>query len=348
MLFDVKDNGKPLTVAYSGGTAFNFVNDVPHFDTYIGSQRKMAARAAAAGATVLMSNHSEFDNAVNKIRMLAGRKARRAASVRDRSGSGGALFQGHGRMRAGGAAQAAVSRGSCGGGPERGLRGFAQVPSSRFGARADCGAGAGSSRFRPPPPTTRLTSREKPHDTLPCIRFRRSPGAVRRSGPRAAEGQGAERAGDSLHLGAELPEAAAGRVSGRSRSAWRPTPRATSSSIHRSANTRLFEFDQNGNFLKEIGKGYYGFEFAHSVRVDPQDNIWTVDEGTNMVTKFSPEGKVLMVLGRRPPAGRRRRRDAAPARTSRRRSTSSAARPTSAGIRRATSSSPTATATTAS
>src|ERR1700719_4129127 len=70
---------------------------------------------------------------------------------------------------------------------------------------------------------------------------------------------------------------------------------------HRSANTRLFEFDQDGNFLKEIGKGYYGFEFAHSVRVDPQDNIWTVDEGTNMVTKFSPDGKVLMVLGRRPP-----------------------------------------------
>ena len=71
---------------------------------------------------------------------------------------------------------------------------------------------------------------------------------------------------------------------------------------HRSANTRLFEFDQNGTFLREIGKGYYGFEFAHSVRVDKDDNIWTVDEGTNMVTKFSPEGKVLMVLGRRPPA----------------------------------------------
>src|SRR5262249_23295547 len=70
----------------------------------------------------------------------------------------------------------------------------------------------------------------------------------------------------------------------------------------RSANTRLWEFDKNGTFVKEIGKGYYGFEFAHSVRVDPQDNIWTVDEGTNIVTKFSPEGKVLMVLGRRPPA----------------------------------------------
>jgi sugar lactone lactonase YvrE len=71
---------------------------------------------------------------------------------------------------------------------------------------------------------------------------------------------------------------------------------------HRSANTRLWEFDKNGTFVKEIGKGYYGFEFAHSVRVDPQDNIWTVDEGTNTVTKFSPEGKFLMVLGRRPPA----------------------------------------------
>src|SRR3984957_17069430 len=71
---------------------------------------------------------------------------------------------------------------------------------------------------------------------------------------------------------------------------------------HRSANTRLFEFDQSGNFIKEIGSGYYGFEFAHSVRVDKDDNIWTVDEGTNMVTKFSPDGKVMMVLGRRPPA----------------------------------------------
>jgi hypothetical protein len=71
---------------------------------------------------------------------------------------------------------------------------------------------------------------------------------------------------------------------------------------HRSANTRLFEFDQHGNFLKEIGAGYYGFEFAHSVRVDIDDNISTVDEGTNIVTKFSPDGKVLMVLGRRPPA----------------------------------------------
>ena len=75
MIFGVKDQGRPLTVAYSGGTAFNFVNDVPHFDTYIASQRKMAQAATGANATVLLSNHSEFDNAVGKIKMMAARKA---------------------------------------------------------------------------------------------------------------------------------------------------------------------------------------------------------------------------------------------------------------------------------
>jgi sugar lactone lactonase YvrE len=71
----------------------------------------------------------------------------------------------------------------------------------------------------------------------------------------------------------------------------------------RSYNTRLFEFDQTGKFVKEIGQGLYGFAFAHAVRVDPQDNIWAVDEGTNMIIKFSPEGKVLMLLGHRPESG---------------------------------------------
>ena len=70
----------------------------------------------------------------------------------------------------------------------------------------------------------------------------------------------------------------------------------------RSANTRLFEFDQNGKYVREIGEGNYGFEFAHSVRVDPEDNIWAVDEGTNMVLKFNPAGRIVMVLGHRPDA----------------------------------------------
>jgi hypothetical protein len=70
----------------------------------------------------------------------------------------------------------------------------------------------------------------------------------------------------------------------------------------RSQDTRLFEFDKNGNYIREIGEGLYGFAFAHAVRVDKDDNIWCVDEGTNMVIKFNPQGRVVMVLGRRPEA----------------------------------------------
>ena len=68
----------------------------------------------------------------------------------------------------------------------------------------------------------------------------------------------------------------------------------------RSGETRLFEFDQTGAFVKEFGAGSYSFSFAHAVRVDKDDNIWAVDEGTNVITKFSPDAKILMVLGKRP------------------------------------------------
>src|SRR6266699_3007362 len=68
----------------------------------------------------------------------------------------------------------------------------------------------------------------------------------------------------------------------------------------RSQETRLFEFDPKGNFIRELGEGLYGFAFAHAVRVDSQDNIWAVDEGANMVIKFNPEGRVIMVIGHRP------------------------------------------------
>jgi DNA-binding beta-propeller fold protein YncE len=64
--------------------------------------------------------------------------------------------------------------------------------------------------------------------------------------------------------------------------------------------SRLFQFDQSGKFVKEIGQGLYGINFAQQVRVDPQDNIWIVDAGSNQVFKFDPEGRLLLVLGRKP------------------------------------------------
>ena len=77
--------------------------------------------------------------------------------------------------------------------------------------------------------------------------------------------------------------------------------------------SRLFEFDKNGKYVREIGKDSYGFMFAAQVRVDPSDNLWVVDQMTNMVMKFDPQGRnVLMLLGRkaenvtvpvRPPTG---------------------------------------------
>jgi hypothetical protein len=65
---------------------------------------------------------------------------------------------------------------------------------------------------------------------------------------------------------------------------------------------RLFQFDQNGKYVREIGQGLYGFVFAHAVRIDRQDNIWVIDEGSNMIMKFDPDGRVIMTLGRKPEA----------------------------------------------
>jgi len=62
---------------------------------------------------------------------------------------------------------------------------------------------------------------------------------------------------------------------------------------------QLLEFDANGNFLREIGHHLYAWSYAHSVKIDPQDNIWVADKGSDMVIKFTPEGRVAMVFGRK-------------------------------------------------
>jgi len=46
------------------------------------------------------------------------------------------------------------------------------------------------------------------------------------------------------------------------------------------------------------------------VKVDPQDNIWVTDKGSDMVIKFDPEGRVLMVFGRKQEASDARHRAA--------------------------------------
>ncbi len=62
---------------------------------------------------------------------------------------------------------------------------------------------------------------------------------------------------------------------------------------------QLLEFGPDGKFIREIGKGVYAMAYAHTVRVDKADNIWIVDKGSDMVVKFTPEGRVSMVFGRK-------------------------------------------------
>jgi len=65
------------------------------------------------------------------------------------------------------------------------------------------------------------------------------------------------------------------------------------------AAAQLFEFDQNGNFVRELGKGLYAWSEAHSVRIDRNDEIWAIDKGSNMVVRFNTAGRVVWVFGRK-------------------------------------------------
>ena len=74
-VFPVKDQGRTLMVAYSGGTLTGaFGTTAARWDEYIESQKRIAKAAADAGATVLLSNHSEYDNAYTKARLVAAKR----------------------------------------------------------------------------------------------------------------------------------------------------------------------------------------------------------------------------------------------------------------------------------
>jgi DNA-binding beta-propeller fold protein YncE len=62
---------------------------------------------------------------------------------------------------------------------------------------------------------------------------------------------------------------------------------------------QLLEFGPDGKFIREIGHNLYAWSFAHTVKIDKQDNIWVTDKGSDMVIKFNPEGRVVIVFGRK-------------------------------------------------
>ncbi len=73
----------------------------------------------------------------------------------------------------------------------------------------------------------------------------------------------------------------------------------TTGPAYAAAAAQLLEFDGEGKFVREIGKNLYAWSFGHTVRVDQGDNIWVADKGSDMVVKFNPGGRVLLVFGRK-------------------------------------------------
>jgi len=74
-VFPVKDQGRTLMVAYSGGTLTGaFGTNGARWDEYIDSQKRIAKAAADARAAVIVSNHSEYDNAYTKARLIGAKR----------------------------------------------------------------------------------------------------------------------------------------------------------------------------------------------------------------------------------------------------------------------------------
>jgi hypothetical protein len=73
----------------------------------------------------------------------------------------------------------------------------------------------------------------------------------------------------------------------------------TTGPAYAAAAAQLLEFGADGKFVREIGHNLYAWSFAHAVKVDKEDSIWAADKGSDMVIKFNPEGRVIMVFGRK-------------------------------------------------
>jgi hypothetical protein len=73
----------------------------------------------------------------------------------------------------------------------------------------------------------------------------------------------------------------------------------TQGPAYAAAAAMLLEFNPDGSFNREIGHRLYAWSFAHSVRIDPAQNIWAVDKGSDMVIRFDQDAQVSMIFGRK-------------------------------------------------
>lgn len=64
----------------------------------------------------------------------------------------------------------------------------------------------------------------------------------------------------------------------------------------------LMEFRPDGTFLRFLGEGLDVYEVPHSVAIDPHDNIWYVDAGSDLIVELDQQTRLQMVLGKKPEA----------------------------------------------
>jgi sugar lactone lactonase YvrE len=94
--------------------------------------------------------------------------------------------------------------------------------------------------------------------------------------------------------------ASAGVAVDRDGNVW-VAERCDANSCAGSSLAPILEFDSSGKFLKSFGAGM--FVFPHGIAVDKDGNVWVTDGGGkdgkgHQVFKFSPDGKVLLALGK--------------------------------------------------
>lgn len=63
----------------------------------------------------------------------------------------------------------------------------------------------------------------------------------------------------------------------------------------------IFQFDTSGKLLKSWGAGM--FVSPHKLAIDKEGNLWLADNGGHQIFKLTPDGKVLLMLGKKGVAG---------------------------------------------
>ena len=64
----------------------------------------------------------------------------------------------------------------------------------------------------------------------------------------------------------------------------------------RNVDNPVMVFDSGGNFLRGFGSGIFS-DRTHGILIGPDDAVYCVDDGIHTITKFTPDGNLVMMIG---------------------------------------------------